>query len=182
VLVVGAKAPKLVSNELVSRMRHGSVLVDIAVDQGGCFEALVPRLIRIQSSSSTVRSSIASRTCLARAQHVDVRVGQRDLAYTLELARHAWREAALADAALAEGVNVVNGSITYGPVARRSGMRAHAAQFDVEVVTRRRRGSGDSHFRSTSSFEVRRDGEHDQFGCWSRYVGSPSSPHRRGRG
>ena len=69
VLIPGAKAPKLVSNELVSQMKPGSVLVDIAVDQGGCFEdthaddARRPDLRRC-----TTRSSTAWRTCPARCR------------------------------------------------------------------------------------------------------------------
>jgi len=58
VLIPGAKAPKLVSNELVSQMKPGSVLVDIAVDQGGCFEDTRP----------TTRCSTASRTCRGRCR------------------------------------------------------------------------------------------------------------------
>ncbi len=117
-LVVGAKAPKLVSNELVSRMREGSVLVDISVDQGGCFEATRP------TTHSNPTFVVQWFDLLLRGEHA--RCGSRDLdealsnatlPYVLELARHGWREAVLADDALAEGVNVVNGKVTYGPVA-----------------------------------------------------------------
>jgi len=118
VLVVGAKAPKLVSNELVSRMREGSVLVDISVDQGGCFEATRPTTH--SNPTFVVNGSIFY--CVANMPGAVPATSTRALSnatlpYVMELARHGWREAVLADAALAEGVNVVNGKVTYGPVA-----------------------------------------------------------------
>ncbi|HTT59227.1 MAG TPA: alanine dehydrogenase [Acidimicrobiales bacterium] len=118
VLVVGAKAPKLVSNELVSRMREGSVLVDISVDQGGCFEATRPTTH--SNPTFVVNGSIFY--CVANMPGAVPATSTRALSnatlpYVMELARHGWREAVLADDALAEGVNVVNGKVTYGPVA-----------------------------------------------------------------
>src|SRR5664279_3031021 len=110
VLVVGAKAPKLVSNELVARMRHGSVLVDISVDQGGCFEVTGSIFYCVANMPGAVPNT--STYALANAT----------LPYTMELARHGWREAVLGDDALGEGVNVVHGAVTYGPVAEALGM------------------------------------------------------------
>ena len=118
VLVVGAKAPKLVSDELVARMRPGSVLVDISVDQGGCFESTRPTthtdpVFEVNGSIfycvANMPGAVPNTSTYALANAT--------LPYTLELARYGWREAVLADDALAEGVNVVNGAITYGPVA-----------------------------------------------------------------
>ena len=68
VLVPGAKAPKLVSNELVSRMKPGSVLVDIAIDQGGCFEDSRPTTHADPTYRSTTRSSTAWPTCQVRSR------------------------------------------------------------------------------------------------------------------
>ncbi|HVB52159.1 MAG TPA: alanine dehydrogenase [Acidimicrobiales bacterium] len=118
VLVVGAKAPKLVSNELVSRMRPGSVLVDISVDQGGCFEATRPTT----HTNPTFKVHGSIFYCVANMPGAVPATSTKALSnatlpYVLELARHGWREAAVADDALAEGVNVVNGAVTYGPVA-----------------------------------------------------------------
>ncbi len=81
VLVVGAKAPKLVSNELVARMKDGSVLVDISVDQGGCFEATasdhpLESDVRRQRLRVLLRCQHARR----RTHDIDARVGQRDSA------------------------------------------------------------------------------------------------------
>jgi alanine dehydrogenase len=123
VLVVGAKAPKLVSNELVGRMRQGSVLVDISVDQGGCFEATRPTT----HSNPTFEVNGSIFYCVANMPGAVPATSTRALSnatlpYVLQLARHGWREAIAADEALAEGVNVVNGAITYGPVAEALGI------------------------------------------------------------
>ncbi len=118
VLVVGAKAPKLVSNDLVARMRDGSVLVDISVDQGGCFEAT--RATTHSNPTFVVNGCVFY--CVANMPGAVPSTSTHALAnatlpYALELARHGWRDAVVADDALAEGVNVVNGAVTYGPVA-----------------------------------------------------------------
>ena len=95
VLVPGAKAPKLVSNELVSRMKPGSVLVDIAVDQGGCFEdthahhARRPDLPRC-----TTRSSTAWPTCPARCRNTSTyALTNVTLPYAVALADKGWPRA-----------------------------------------------------------------------------------------
>ena len=108
VLIVGARAPKLVSNELVQRMRPGSVLVDISVDQGGCFEDTRPTT----HSEPTFKVHESIFYCVANmpgaVPHTSTHaLANATLPYTLELARHGWREAVIADDALAEGVNVV---------------------------------------------------------------------------
>ena len=123
VLVVGAKAPKLVSNDLVARMRHGSVLVDIAVDQGGCFEATRPTT----HSDPVFEVNGSVFYCVANMPGAvpttsTAALANATLPYVIELARAGWREAILADDALAEGVNVVEGAITYGPVAEAHGL------------------------------------------------------------
>src|SRR5665213_2758969 len=123
VLVVGAKAPKLVSNELVARMRQGSVLVDISVDQGGCFEATRPTT----HSDPVFEFNGSIFYCVADMPGAvpytsTYALSNATLPYAMELARHGWREAVFADEALAEGVNVVEGVVTYGPVAESLGM------------------------------------------------------------
>jgi alanine dehydrogenase len=123
VLVVGAKAPKLVSDDLVAKMRHGAVLVDISVDQGGCFEATRPtthsdpvfeHLGCIFYCVANMPGAVPNTSTYALANAT--------LPYTIELAQRGWKDAARADAALAEGVNVVGGRITYGPVAEAHGL------------------------------------------------------------
>lgn len=123
VLVVGAKAPKLVSDELVRQMRPGSVLVDIAVDQGGCFEATHPTT----HSHPTFEHAGCIFYCVANMPGAVPETSTHALAnatlpYTLEIARHGWRVAVQADRALAEGVNVVEGRLTYGPVGDAHGI------------------------------------------------------------
>ena len=123
VLVVGAKAPRLVSNELVSRMRPGSVLVDISVDQGGCFEATRPTT----HSNPVFEQGGCIFYCVANmpgaVPHTSTHaLANATLPYVVSLARHGWRDAVRRDAALAEGVNVVNGQLTYGPVGEAHGL------------------------------------------------------------
>jgi alanine dehydrogenase len=123
VLFVGARAPKLVSNELVGAMKPGSVLVDIAVDQGGCFEATRPTTH--SDPVFTVENSIFY--CVANMPGAVPATSTRALCnatlpYVVELAQRGWRDAVVADAALAEGVNVVKGAVTYGPVAESLGV------------------------------------------------------------
>lgn len=117
VLVVGAKAPKLVSNELVAKMREGSVLVDISVDQGGCFEATRPTT----HSDPVFNVNGSVFYCVANMPGAVPNTSTQALAnatlpYALRLANQGWRDAAKKDPALAEGVNVVEGHVTYGPV------------------------------------------------------------------
>ncbi|MGH9020845.1 MAG: alanine dehydrogenase [Acidimicrobiales bacterium] len=123
VLVVGAKAPKLVSNDLVARMRPGSVLVDISVDQGGCFEATRPTT----HSDPVFEVNGSIFYCVANMPGAvpntsTAALANATLPYTMELARLGWRDAVMADDSLAEGVNVVEGAITYGPVADAHGL------------------------------------------------------------
>ncbi len=123
VLVVGTKAPRLVSNELVGRMREGSVLVDISVDQGGCFEATRPTT----HSDPVFNVNGSVFYCVANMPGAVPNTSTHALAnatlpYALRLANQGWRDAVRADAALAEGVNVVAGQIAYGPVGDTHGL------------------------------------------------------------
>ena len=118
VLVPGAKAPKLISNELVSRMKPGSVLVDIAIDQGGCFEDSRPTTHA--DPVYTVHDSIFY--CVANMPGAvpntsTYALTNVTLPYALELANHGWREASRRDPALALGLNTHDGHVVYGPVA-----------------------------------------------------------------
>jgi alanine dehydrogenase len=117
VLVVGAKAPKLVTDDMVATMRRGSVLVDISVDQGGCFESTRPTT----HSDPVFAVHDSLFYCVANMPGAVPNTSTHALAnatlpYTLELANKGWRHAVTEDHALGEGVNVVNGSITYAPV------------------------------------------------------------------
>src|SRR2546423_6869652 len=122
VLVPGAKAPKLVSNDLVSRMKPGSVLVDIAIDQGGCFEDSRPTTH--DDPVYQVHNSLFY--CVANmpgaVPHTSTyALTNVTLPYALELANRGWREAMSPDKALALGLNTYDGHVTYGPVAEAHG-------------------------------------------------------------
>ena len=123
VLVVGARAPKLVTDDLVSRMRPGSVLVDISVDQGGCFESTHPTT----HSHPTFEVANSLFYCVANmpgaVPHTSTHaLVNATLPYSLEIAEHGWRNAVRRDQALAQGVNVVEGAVTYEPVADAHGL------------------------------------------------------------
>ena len=123
VLVPGAKAPTLVSNDLVSRMKPGSVLVDIAIDQGGCFEDSRPTT----HDAPTYRVHNSVFYCVANmpgsVPHTSTyALTNVTLPYAVELANLGWRHAVSHDPALALGLNTYDGSIIYGPVAEAHGM------------------------------------------------------------
>jgi alanine dehydrogenase len=123
VLVPGAKAPTLVTNEQVSRMKPGSVLVDISIDQGGCFEDSRPTTH--DDPTYQVHNSVFY--CVANmpgaVPHTSTyALTNVTLPYALELANRGWRDALRADAALALGLNTHDGAVTYGPVAQAHGM------------------------------------------------------------
>jgi alanine dehydrogenase len=122
VLVPGAKAPKLISNELVSRMRPGSVLVDISIDQGGCFEDSRPTT----HADPTYRVHNSIFYCVANmpgaVPHTSTyALTNVTLPYAVELANRGWQAALRADPALALGLNTHDGALTNAAVAEAHG-------------------------------------------------------------
>jgi alanine dehydrogenase len=125
VLVPGAKAPKLISNDLVRRMKPGSVLVDIAVDQGGCFEDTRPTTHA--DPTYPVHGSIFY--CVANmpgavAHTSTYALTNATLPYVRAIANSGWRDALRADPALALGLNVHGGQVVNAPVATAHGLTA----------------------------------------------------------
>jgi len=123
VLVPGAKAPKLISNELVSRMKPGSVLVDIAIDQGGCFEDSRPTT----HADPVYKVHDSIFYCVANmpgaVPHTSTyALTNVTLPYAVELANRGWREALSNDRALALGLNTHDGHLTNAPVAQAHGL------------------------------------------------------------
>jgi alanine dehydrogenase len=123
VLVPGAKAPKLVSNELVSRMKPGSVLVDIAIDQGGCFEDSHPTTH--QEPTFTVHHSIFY--CVANMPGAvpntsTYALTNVTLRYGVLLADLGVEKAFEKDRALAAGLNVAGGQVTNRSVSEAHGL------------------------------------------------------------
>jgi alanine dehydrogenase len=118
VLVPGARAPKLISNDLVSRMRPGSVLVDIAIDQGGCFADSRPTT----HADPTYAVHDTVFYCVANMPGAVPRTSTYALTnvtlpYAVKLANHGWQDALRADPALALGLNTHAGALTNAPVA-----------------------------------------------------------------
>jgi alanine dehydrogenase len=123
VLIPGARAPKLVTNELVSRMRPGSVLVDMAIDQGGCFEDSRPTT----HAEPTFQVHDSVFYCVANMPGAvpntsTYALTNATLPYIVELADRGWVEALRHDPALAKGLNTHEGQVVYGPVAQAHGL------------------------------------------------------------
>lgn len=128
VLVPGARAPRLVSNELVSRMRPGSVLVDVAVDQGGCFEDTRPTT----HDAPTYRVHESLFYCVANMPGAVPRTSTQALTnatmpYVVALADQGWRRATAADPSLAAGLSAHDGILVSDAVARAHGYLAQPA-------------------------------------------------------
>ena len=123
VLVPGAKAPTLVSNDLVKRMKSGSVLVDIAIDQGGCFED--SHATTHQDPVYRVHDSVFY--CVANMPGAvpntsTYALTNATLPYALRLADLGWRAALKQDPALARGLNIHAGRLTNGEVGEALGL------------------------------------------------------------
>lgn len=123
VLIPGAKAPKLVTNELVAKMKPGSVLVDIAIDQGGCFEDSHPTT----HADPTFMVHDSVFYCVANMPGAvpntsTYALTNATLPYIVELANRGWVEALRRDAALAKGLNTHDGQVVYREVAEAHGL------------------------------------------------------------
>lgn len=118
VLIPGAKTPHLVTKDMVKLLRPGSVMVDVAIDQGGCFETSHPTTHSeptfvvdgvIQYAVANIPGAVPYTSTLA--------LTNATLPYALRLADMGWREACKKDPGLADGVNMVDGKITFKAVA-----------------------------------------------------------------
>ena len=123
VLIPGAKAPTLVTNELVARMKPGSVLVDISIDQGGCFEDSHPTTHA--NPTYMVHNSVFY--CVANMPGAVPDTSTRALAnvtlpYAVALATKGWRQACADDASLALGVNTHGGHLVNAAVGEATGL------------------------------------------------------------
>ena len=123
VLIPGAKAPKLVRREDLKLMRPGAVIVDVAVDQGGCIETIKPTTHEnptytidgiIHYGVANMPGGVPRTSTLA--------LTNATLPYTLQLANKGWRRALRENGALLKGLNVVDGRVTYPGVAEAFGM------------------------------------------------------------
>ncbi len=123
VLIPGAKAPKLVTREMLKLMEPGSVMVDVAIDQGGCFETSHPTTHEdpvyyvdgiLHYCVANIPGAVPRTSTLA--------LTNATLPYVLQLADKGWQRAARENAELALGLNVVAGKVVYGPVAEAWGL------------------------------------------------------------
>lgn len=123
VLIPGAKAPKLITRDMFKLMRPGSVIVDVAIDQGGCFETSRPTTHSeptyvvdgvVHYAVANIPGAVPRTSTLA--------LTNATLPYAVRLANKGWRQACREDAALAQGVNMVDGKVTFPAVAEAWGL------------------------------------------------------------
>jgi alanine dehydrogenase len=125
VLVPGAAAPRLVTADMVRRMRPGSVMVDVAIDQGGCFETSRPTT---HAEPTYVVDGVV-HYCVTNmpggvARTSAVALNNATLPFTLQLADKGWQRACAENRHLAAGVNVHAGQVTHAAVAEALGLEA----------------------------------------------------------
>lgn len=137
VLIPGAKAPKLVTNDMVARMRPGSVLVDIAVDQGGCFADTRPTTHA--DPTFAVHGSVFY--CVANMPGAVPNTStsaltNATLPYIRKIATLGWRRALQADEALAAGLNTTGGRVTNAGVAAAHGLEVASLAEALEGAPR----------------------------------------------
>ena len=123
VLLPGAKTPYLVTRDMLPNMKRGSVIVDVSVDQGGCIETTRPTTHAdptyfvdgvLHYGVANMPGAVPYTSTLA--------LTNATLRYGLAIADKGWKQAVLDDAALAKGVNVLDGKIVYREVAEAHGM------------------------------------------------------------
>ena len=123
VLIPGAKAPKLVTRDMLKLMEPGTVMVDVAIDQGGCFETSRPTTHEdpvyyvdgiLHYCVANIPGAVPRTSTLA--------LTNATLPYAIQLADKGWRRAAQENPELALGLNVVEGKVVYKPVAEAWGL------------------------------------------------------------
>ena len=126
VLIPGAKAPHLITREMLGMMKKGSVMVDVAIDQGGCFETSHPTTHAepvyevdgiIHYCVANIPGAVPFTSTLA--------LTNATLPYALRLADKGWQQACAEDPGLKLGLNVVDGKVTFPGVAEAFGMEQH---------------------------------------------------------
>jgi alanine dehydrogenase len=123
VLVAGAKAPRLVTRDMLKTMKKGAVLVDVAIDQGGCFETSRPTTHTdpIFTVDGIVHYCVANMPG-AVAKTSTIALTNATLPYALEIANKGWQRAMRESAEIKLGANIINGKITYQAVAAAFGL------------------------------------------------------------
>lgn len=128
VLIPGAKAPHLITKEMLGLMKPGSVLVDVAIDQGGCFETSHPTTHAdpVYTIDGIVHYCVANIPG-AVPQTSTLALTNATLPYVLELADKGWKEACKEDKTLYPGLNIIEGQIVYPAVAEAFGLPCYPA-------------------------------------------------------
>lgn len=123
VLIPGAKAPHLITRDMLGLMEKGSVLVDVAIDQGGCFETSHPTTHSepVYEVDGIVHYCVANIPGAVSATST-LALTNATLPYALKLADKGWEKACAEDEALCKGLNVVDGKIVYPAVAEAFGL------------------------------------------------------------
>jgi len=114
VLIPGAKAPKLVTREMLKTMKKGSVMVDVAIDQGGCFETSKPTTHSdpVYTIDGVVHYCVANMPG-AVAKTSTIALTNATLPYAIEIADKGWRRALKESTEIRRGANVIEGKVTY---------------------------------------------------------------------
>jgi alanine dehydrogenase len=122
-LIPGAKAPKLVTREMIKTMKKGSVLVDVAIDQGGCFETSKPTT---HSNPIFIVDEIihycVSNMPGAVPKTSTIALTNATLPYAIEIANKGWKKAIRENSGIKQGANVVKGKIVHQGVADAFGL------------------------------------------------------------
>jgi len=123
VLVTGAKAPKLVTRDMLQTMKKGAVLVDVAIDQGGCFETSKPTTHAdpIYMVDGVVHYCVANMPG-AVAKTSTLALTNATLPYAVEIANKGWEKAMRENPEIKKGANVIKGNVTYKAVAEAFGL------------------------------------------------------------
>jgi len=118
VLLPGAKAPRLISREMLKTIRAGAVLVDVSIDQGGCAETSRPTTHAhpIYEEEGIIHYTVANIPA-AVPRTATRALTLNTLPYVVEIAEKGWKKAVRENVSLAKGVNMVEGNITYRAVA-----------------------------------------------------------------
>lgn len=126
VLVAGAKAPKLVTREMLKTMKQGAVIVDVAIDQGGCFETSKPTTHTdpVYEVEGVIHYCVANMPGAVPVTST-MALTNATLPYAVQIANKGWKQAAMENHGIKTGLNIVNGMVTFKGV---------SDAFDLEYV------------------------------------------------
>ena len=126
VLIPGAKAPKILTRDVLKNMKEGSVFVDVSIDQGGISEFSRPTTHKepVFIAENVLHYCVANMPG-AVPRTSTFALTNSTLKYVIKLAEYGWKDAVRKDKSLARGVNLVNGRITYKAVAEAFGLDYH---------------------------------------------------------